>query len=552
MRDGVHLAGTAYRPKDAGPLPVILTMTPYNSDTYHERAWYFARNGYNYALVDTRGRGDSDGDWVPNATDAADGYDTVEWLAAQPFCDGHVGMWGGAYAGLNQWQTLKAAPPHLTTIVPAAAANFARYRAFRGPVRSPHMLSWLTFVSHQTVKWNLMAERDFWFAKRLELYRSSRPFGQLESFVGKQSRHFKTWIAHKPHDPFWEKAEPTREHYERMNIPVLNIAGIYDECQAGHLEYAQNLYRWGPAEARERQYVLIGPWSTAGTRTPEPVVGGVPIGKAGLMDLNQLHCEWYDWTMKGGPRPEFLKKRVAYYVMGAEEWKYADHLDSITDATRRLYLHSDGIANDVRHSGRLQGELPADSPPDRFVHDPLDSRYAELELVKDPADLTDEREELNLFGNGLVYHTAPFEEETEVSGWPRLVLWMAMDVPDADFYAYLCEILPDGTRIRVWDAVLRARYRNGLEKEELVTPGETIRYDLDERYFFSRLVHCGSRLRLVIKCPNSIHWQKNYHSGGDVDHESGADARTATITVYHDADHPSYLELPLVTRRKRT
>src|SRR5262249_2372549 len=124
MRDGVSLNATVYRPRAApGPLPAIFTLTPYISDTYHERALYFARNGYVFALVDVRGRGNSGGDFEPFAHDGRDGHDVVEWLARQPWCDGKVAMWGGSYAGFDQWSTLKEFPPHLATIVPAAAAH---------------------------------------------------------------------------------------------------------------------------------------------------------------------------------------------------------------------------------------------------------------------------------------------------------------------------------------------------------------------------------------------------------------------------------------------
>ena len=123
LRDGVRLNATVFKP--AGyhrPLPVIFTLTPYNSDTYYPRARYFAQNGYVFALVDVRGRGNSEGVFLPFENEGRDGYDVVEWLAKQPWCDGKVAMWGGSYAGYDQWATLQNFPPHLATIVPAAAA----------------------------------------------------------------------------------------------------------------------------------------------------------------------------------------------------------------------------------------------------------------------------------------------------------------------------------------------------------------------------------------------------------------------------------------------
>ena len=127
MRDKVELNATLYFPKTSdgsGPkTPVIFTLTPYVSDTYHARGAYFASHGYVFALVDVRGRGNSGGDFEPFANEPRDGYDVVEWLAQQPYCDGKVAMWGGSYAGFDQWATAKEFPPHLATIVPAAAAH---------------------------------------------------------------------------------------------------------------------------------------------------------------------------------------------------------------------------------------------------------------------------------------------------------------------------------------------------------------------------------------------------------------------------------------------
>jgi len=121
-----------------------------------------------------------------------------------------------------------------------------------------------------------------------------------------------------------------------------------------------------------------------------------------------------------------------------------------------------------------------------------------------------------------------------------------MDVPDTDFMAVVYEILPDGTSIQLTSDFLRARYRESLRMEKLVTPGEINRYTFDGFTFFSKRIEQGSRLRLVVSCPNSIELQKNYNSGGAVQHETGADARTAHITLHHDAGHPSCLEFPVV------
>src|ERR1041385_5139753 len=138
LRDGVQLNATVFKPKDQkDPLPVIFTLTPYIADSYTDRAMYFAQHGYVYALVDVRGRGNSGGKFEPFANEGRDGHDVVEWLATQSWSNGKVAMWGGSYAGFDQWSTAKEFPPHLTTIVPAAAAHpgvdFPMEYNLRGP-----------------------------------------------------------------------------------------------------------------------------------------------------------------------------------------------------------------------------------------------------------------------------------------------------------------------------------------------------------------------------------------------------------------------------------
>ena len=239
---------------------------------------------------------------------------------------------------------------------------------------------------------------------------------------------------------------------------------------------------------------------------------------------------------------------MAYYVVGpgAEEWRYADSLEAIATEKWTLYLHSDGPANDAFHSGFLSEQKPSQSPPNKYVYDPLDVRPAELQREEVQNSLTDQRWALNLFGNGLVYHSEPFPEATEITGSLKFVAWMAMDVPDTDFRVSVYEIQLDGTSIRLTSDRMRARYRESLRQEKLVQPGEINRYEFNSFRFFSRRIAKGSRLRLVLRSPNSIYGQKNYNSGGGVAEESGKDARTAHITLYQDAEHPSFLELPVV------
>jgi len=546
MRDGVRLNATLYKPKESRRrIPAIFTMTPYVGSTWHSDAVYFTRHGYVFLVIDVRGRGNSEGDFSPFEDDEEDGYDIVEWLSKQPWCDGKIGMWGGSYAGSNQWSVAGKAPPHLETIVPVASPC-AAVDLPRKNIAYPYDIQWFTLVSGVTDNATIWMDQRFWIEKFREFYLKQLPYETLDSFVGNSSSHFQKWIEHPDVDEYWESLAPSRERYKAIEMPILTITGQYDGDQIGALHhYKQHMLHASP-RARTLHYLIIGPWDHEGTRKPSKEIGGLKFGEASVLDMNKLLKEWYDWTLKRGRKPQFLKKRVAYYLEGAEKWVYADNLDRVSGSRLTFYLDSkDGEANDAFHSGFLRRSKPGRSKPDLFTYDPLDLRPADLEREEIKNYNTDQRYCLNLFGNGVIYHSDPFPEDTEIVGTPRFSAWIAMDVPDTDFVVRLFEILPDGTSVALADDIARARYRKSLRSQELIESNVINRYHFEGFQFFARRISKGSRIRLMVGCLNSIYLQKNYNSGGAVARESGRDARTAHIKLYHDDRHRSFLELPV-------
>jgi uncharacterized protein len=547
VRDGVKLNATLFLPHgQKETLPVIFTFTPYIGDSYMDRAIYFAKHGYVFALVDVRGRGNSGGEFEPFVNEGRDGFDVVEWFAKQAYCNGKVSMWGGSYAGFDQWTVLKEFPPHLATIVPAAAAHPGVDFPFQYNIFAPYVEQWLTFTSGVTSNANLFGNNAFWASKALQMYSAHSAFQDFDKLVGNPSAVFQKWVKHPIPDGYYDAMVPSPEQYKKFRAPILTITGHYDGDQPGAVTFYKRHMQYGSEQAKANHFLMIGPWDHAGTRTPRAEVGGLKFGEASLVDLNKLHAQWYDWAMKDGPKPEFLKNRVAYYVVGDEQWKYADSLERISNLQRTLYLGSSGGAGDIFHSGNLAEKQSPGFASDSWTYDPLDTRPANDELVDEPAPYTTQRGLLHLYGNGVIYHGGVFEEATEISGFPKLTLWLTMDVPDTDLAASLYEILPDGSAVLLTGAAMRARYRESLREEKPVPAGKTEKYVFDNFMFFSRKIGKGSRLRLLISCPNSPGIEKNYNSGGVVASETGNVARTAHITLVHDAEHPSTLELPIV------
>jgi putative CocE/NonD family hydrolase len=563
MRDKVELNATLYLPKTSdGSLPktpVIFTLTPYISDTYHPRGAYFASHGYVFALVDVRGRGNSGGEFEPFANEPRDGHDVAEWLAQQPFCDGKVAMWGGSYAGFDQWATAKEFPPHLATIVPAAAAHPGLDYPFPNNIGMSYDMQWFTFTSGRTPQNNLFGDQKFWRTKFLDAYKKHLSFKSLDSFVGNPSVNFQRILKHPTPDAYYDAMLPAREQFQKIALPILTITGQYDGDELGALTYYRDHLANASPQARAKHFLIIGPWDHAGTRTPTDEVAGVKFGPGAMVDLNDLHREWYDWTMKTGAKPAFLKNQVAYYLLAAGnsgangEWKYAGDLERLIANPKSFYLQTGPVlGNGAFRSGLLNPTQPKEGigmiPPGKFTYDPLDTIRGENVEGTDPKEKTaaiDQTFALSIGKDGLVYHTEPLPSETPLIGCPAVSLWLSIDTPDIDLECDLYEIQPDGTSIALWSDVRRLRYRESLREAKLVKPGEIVRCDFNPGLFVARRLMKGSRLRLVVTAVNSILWQKNYCSGRVVAEETAKDAHTCNVQVYHDAEHPSTIQLPL-------
>lgn len=544
LRDGVSLNATLYLPAPArGRAPAIVTMTPYIAQTYHEYGMYFAQNGYPFAIVDVRGRGNSEGVFEPWQQEGLDACDVVRWLSRQPWCDGRVAMWGGSYAGYIQWSAAAQLPAELATIVPAAAPFLAVDFPVRGNIAQTYWMRWLTLVWGKTLQEKLFWNNDrYWGQRFQEWFESGQPFSTLDERLGNPSVHFQRWIAQPRQGTYWDRYNATAEQYARIAIPLLTITGHFDGDQPGALEHYRRHLRSRPAA---EHYLVMGPWDHAGTREPQAKFCGIEVGAESLVDLRKLHLDWYAWTMQGGPKPALLRDKVAYYVLGAERWRYAKTVEQITARTQSLYLHSTSNPTDVFHSGSLQEDLPEATEPDRYVHDPRDTSFAALEAEIDPEDRSDQRRVHFMSGRQLVYHSAPFIEDTEISGFFRLTAWIAIDRPDADFLAQVFEIGIDGSSLLLSDDLVRARYRESLREEQLIRTVEPLRYEFAGFMFVSRLVRQGHRLRLVIAPVHSIHFEKNHHSGGVVAQESIDDARVLQVRLYKGRNYPSALQLPI-------
>jgi predicted acyl esterase len=192
-------------------------------------------------------------------------------------------------------------PPHLATIVPAAAAHPGLDFPFTNNVGIPYDMQWFMLTNGRASQQNLFADSKFWRTKFLEAYKQYIPFKNLDRVVGNPSANFQRVVAHPMVDGYYDAMVPTREQFTKITFPILTITGQYDGDELGALAYYRDHLAAASAETKTKHFLIIGPWDHAGTRTPTDEAAGIKFGSAAVIDLNDLHRQWYDWTMKSGP-----------------------------------------------------------------------------------------------------------------------------------------------------------------------------------------------------------------------------------------------------------
>jgi uncharacterized protein len=546
MRDGVRLSATIYRdPKQTKRVPAIVVLTPYIADHAARQGTYFAQNGYVFVAVDLRGRGNSDGAFIPGRVEARDGHDTIEWVARQPWCDGQVATWGGSWLGFTQWSIAKEFPPHLKAMAPTASVYpGVDYPQAHG-VFIPYMLQWLTYVHGRALNGGLFTSQTLWRNAEWKQVVSGRAFQDLDEITGVKGTVFRTWLAHPREDAFWQAITPRPEHYGKLRIPILTITGHNDSDQLGALTYYDRHMAYGARDVTARHWLVIGPWDHGGTRRPSAETGGVTYGPGAVMSMEELHKAWYDHVLKGGPPPEFLKDRVMLFIAGRNAWFHASDLKQIEGVPMKLELDATGAAvGDVTRSGRLLAQPPPAPAAITLTSDPKFLPPRDDLDLDSSRYLVDQRGTFTQLPSKVVWHSAPLPAETVLSGRPRLTLEVAVDQPDADLFASVSEVLPDGSAIALSETMVRLRYRKGGVEAVPMVPGKAERVAFPPLTFFARALAKGSRIRLVVDVGPRLGLQRNTHTGGDLASEPLSKARTAKITLTTGPDSGSALELP--------
>lgn len=537
MRDGVELSADVYLPPGGGSAwPAIVQRTPYdnNDDLWVGIARFFAGHGYAFVTQDVRGRGDSDGKFVPFANEGPDGYDTIEWVATQPWCDGKVGMIGGSYGGYVQWAAAKERPPHLAAI--AASASGGRWGEelpFRFGAITPFAFWWLNIVGGRTVQ---KTQADW---PRLFKH---RPLRDIDVALGRTNTAWREWLAHDTFDDYWQRMSLIG-HFQHIAVPALHVTGWFDNDQWGALHFWHGMVTESPAA--ERQWLLVGPWDHGGTRRPAQQYGGLDFGPESVVDTDAVHLRFFDYWLKGEQNGLDTDQRVKSFAMGANEW--SEHASWPPPGTRGrpFYLHSGGNANTLVGDGTLSAEGPAgDEPADHYSYDPDDPTPTAPTVEAMFGDEFSLDIDWRLRRDDvLVYTSEPLEAELEVSGHPFVVLYAESDCPDTDWHVGLCDVDLEGRSVELTNGCMRAAYRGGLfASPEPIESGQVYEYRI-ELLAISHVWRQGHRLRVTLASANWPFFARNPNTNA----KPGDDdvVRVARNAVWHSSVYPSHLLAPL-------
>jgi len=498
MRDGVRLSTNIYLPEGKGPFPVVLIRTPYGKLTQAVGFAAWTRRGFALVTQDVRGKGTSEGPYRPFMDDPTDGFDTVEWIARQPWSNGKVGMFGVSAMGIASNLAAMMNPPHLVaTFVMLARSSIFTQSAFMGGVFRKEL-------------------NEIWLKRQ----------GALDVL----NETFK----HNVYDHFYDIAEMPL-YWDKIKVPVYNFGGWYDIFAQGNIDNFVGQQAQGGRLAAGNQKLTMGPWGHG-------QIEEIKYPANSVMSYTEEALRWFDYWLQGKDNGILDEPPVKYYVMGdvndpkapGNEWRAAVAWPVPAKTTSYFLTTNNGLSD----------KLPAEAEStETYKYDPRNPvptiGGANLNIKKGPMD----QRAVGLRPDVLKFMTPVLDAPVEVTGRVKVELWAESDAPDTDFMAKLVDVYPDGSERLVLDSAIRARFREGLDHEVWMKKGEVYRLTLD-LWSTSIIFNKGHRIAIHITSSNDPRFDPNPNTGKPL--RADNETRVAANTIHHDRAHPSRVLLPVV------
>jgi len=543
MRDGVTLYADVYRPERDGRFPTIVVRTPYGVQRenvgVHDRLIQLARMGYAVVNTDVRGRYESEGAWDPFRFEARDGYDVVEWAAKQPWSSGKVATQGGSYLGHVQWAMLGEQPPSLVAAFPAVAstnlyANWvtqggAFHLAFNfgwGVVRMPYRI--------MQPQWYFTGP-DAAPELRYEHLLRHLPLETMdERAFNHPVKHWRDWVAHESYDAYW-KVISDEERFARVQVPVMTQGGWFDIFLPGTINGFVGVRTHGANDrARSLTRMVIGPWGHGPTRK----YGDLDFGPDADRTLFEYEQRWHDFHLKGTKNGVDTEAPVQIFYMGINRWRGEQNWPVPGTQFTRWHLQP---------GGTLAPAVPTSADgATTYRYDPNDpvpttggNNCCGSPTIAGPVD----QAPLNARTDIVRFTSDVLTEPVTIAGPVSMDLHATTDGRDTDWMVKLVDVYPDGKAYPMAEGILRARFREGLDRPQLLTPGQAYRYTID-LIGTAVVFQPGHRIRVDITSSNFPQFDRNLNTGDPLG--KGTQPRVAQQTIHHSASKPSAIVLPVV------
>lgn len=519
MRDGARLSAYLYLPEGEGPWPVLYEQRYADAQSRgsRERMARLAKHGYAVVVENFRGAHLSEGTWVGYRAlgwgDLRDGYDTVEWLAAQPWSNGRVGTFGASQAGFAQNFLAVTQPPHLVCQYMIDTGLSLFHEGYRiGGATKPERFKGMDSVCRVPPD---------------------------------NRRLLDEWFAHPTYDDYWA-AEDCSRHISDMNVPCFTVGSWYDYMCVGSVDSFVGRQHQGGPSSRGRQQLLIGPWLHGGSKDNRAGELTYPANAAFDMDAHMLR--WFDYHLRNADNHVESDPTVRYYVMGAIDepqapgnvWRAVDDWPVSFQPTS-YYMHSTPKGNSAPHDGTLNTQAPiAAEPATTFLADPLHPNSIPGTAFPGARDARPFESQAEV----RTFTTEPLPNPVEWTGKIQAQLYVSSTAADTDFFVRISDVYPDGRSILIMDYIRRARYRQGYDREVLLPAGEVAEVAFDVGWL-SQIFAAGHRIRVTVASTGAPFYEPNPNTGRPLTVDAPSDTVVATNSVHHTPQHASRIVAPV-------
>ena len=540
MKDGVNLSTDIYLPKTNEKLPTVLMRTPYsnNTDEMISKAKSLAKNGYACVMQDCRGRWDSEGVFYPFIDDGEDGFITQEWIGKQPWSNGKIGMSGSSYLGSVQWASAPYKSKYLTTMAPRViCCDFYNGLIYPGGALQLNVaLSW-------GMRSNSRTGQNIDFHNWTEVF-YNLPLIKMDEKAGRNLTFWKDWVEHPNYDEYREQINVEKQ-WSEIEVPAFNMGGWFDLYSKETFTNYNGLKHNGKNESSKKSKLIIGPWPHALSTSTK--TGDIDFGPDSMIDLDSIELRWFDYWLKGINNGIIDEAPIDIFVMGINKWRSENEWPLKRTKYQNWNLHSNGDANSIMGNGTLSKEKHTKEKPDIFNYDPRfpvqtvgGATCCSPHIV--PWGPYDQRV-VESRNDVLCYTSNILQDDLEVTGPIKLILYASTNVTNTDWTAKLVDVFENGYAMNLCDGILRASHRNNMSNPEEVIPDKVYKYEIDIGVT-SNVFKKGHKIRLEVSSSNFPKFDRNPNTGKQFGTDT--DLKTATQVIHHNDEYPSHLILPII------